>query len=378
MERPIPTATLLRTHRAHIDKIHAQVGLLLQVEAERSGGTEALMTPERLLQVVDAVLAEDGIDRARREELAEQVVCAAKDRLVFLVEMRQGRVGFEIRSLQEFMAAWALSSKSDGLVEQRLRQVAKAASFRNVVLFVASRCFTELNDLRSAFTDRLCPWMNNDPDDALARAACAGSVLALELLDEGSALNQPLYARRLMDLAVKLIDTPPSALHAQLARVGSNPDIEAVLRPAIEARMAQGTTTEQLGAWITLARLADEQKAWAKELAEAQWPATEKDQGAIAEGLFDANPERNGGAWIWSWIAAAPEHMPPLAWQHPWVDGGAKFPEFPGRPAWMQAISEIFGRGPQTRLEIKISTTILEVAISTLVPVHGGAMHEHM
>lgn len=278
MERPIPAADLLRTHRAHIDKIHAQVGLLLQVEAERSGGTDALMAPERLLQVVDAVLAEDGIDRPRREELAGQVLRAAKERLVFLVEMRRDRVGFEIRSLQEFMAAWALSSKADGIVEQRLMQVAKTASFRNVVLFVASRCFTELTDLRSAFTDRLCPWMNNDPDDRLAREALAGSVLALEMLEEGSALNQPLYARRLMDLAAKLLDTPPSKLHTRLARVGSTAELEAVLRLAIETRMSQGTTAEQLGGWVTLVGLADERKAWARKLAEARWPATGDEQ----------------------------------------------------------------------------------------------------
>lgn len=50
-----------------------------------------------------------------------------------------GSFGFEIRSLQEFMAARALTSGRDSEVEARLQQIAKAPMFRNVALFSASR-----------------------------------------------------------------------------------------------------------------------------------------------------------------------------------------------------------------------------------------------
>jgi hypothetical protein len=39
-ERPIPAAELLREYKPNIDAIHHQVGLILQVESERAGGTE--------------------------------------------------------------------------------------------------------------------------------------------------------------------------------------------------------------------------------------------------------------------------------------------------------------------------------------------------
>ncbi|HSO00682.1 MAG TPA: hypothetical protein VLS89_20460, partial [Candidatus Nanopelagicales bacterium] len=180
-------AESLRNHRPYIDRVHAHVGLLLQVESERAGGSEALMSAERLRQVIDAVLAEDEMERAQRDALARQIIWVARDRLVLLVEAQPGRFGFEVRSFQEFMAAWALSARGEAALEARITQIAGAASFRDVVLFLASKCFTELSDLREAFAERICPRLNEPPKGEALRSRLEGSVLALEILEEGSA-----------------------------------------------------------------------------------------------------------------------------------------------------------------------------------------------
>ena len=229
MERlDIPeVADLLRNYRSYIDRIHANVGLMLQVEAEHAGGAGAAMSKERLLQVIDAALAEDEIEQEKRKDLGRQIVKAASDRLVLLVEVQRGRYGFEIRSLQEFMAASALASRGEALLEERLAQIVKASSFRNVVLFLASKCFTELSDLREAFTERICPGLNEDPDDELSRVTRAGSVLALEILEDGTALTQPKYARRLTETAVGVLDLPSVELQVRFAQVVPGEAMEA-------------------------------------------------------------------------------------------------------------------------------------------------------
>ncbi len=287
MERPGDASQLLRDYRKYIDKIHTQVGLLLQIEAEHSGGTASAMTMERFRQVVDAVLAEDEIDGAERNEVARRmtgqdrsssVMKLIGQRLVLLVEETPGKVNFEVRSIQEFMAAWALSLKDEKTVERRMWRIVKAASFRNVLLFLASRAFTDLDlqGLRDALVERICPELNNDPDDPLARATLAGSMLALEILDEGSALKQTKYVKKLVQLASRIVELPPSAVHARLVRVLlREPDImrasQSITESAIMARLALPAVEDGFGAWVVLLDLAAQGETWAQQMADARW-----------------------------------------------------------------------------------------------------------
>src|SRR5437016_2890369 len=68
---------------------------------------------------------------------------AALTRLVFLVGLEAEKIGFEIRSLQEFMAAEALMDTRDELVRKRLDEIATIAHWRNVFLFAAGKAFSD-------------------------------------------------------------------------------------------------------------------------------------------------------------------------------------------------------------------------------------------
>jgi hypothetical protein len=93
LERQIPAAVILNQYRADIDEIHADTAFMLQVASEHTGTTDA----------------------------------------------RLSQTGFEIRSLQEFMAAEGLMDGSDRHVELRLRQLAPVSHWRNVFLFQPHR-----------------------------------------------------------------------------------------------------------------------------------------------------------------------------------------------------------------------------------------------
>lgn len=289
MERRGDTSRLLSDYREYIDKIHTQVGLLLQIEAEHSGGTASRMPRERFQEVIHAVLAEDGIDGAERDEIAQKLIGekgdrtaglmrVMGDRLVLLVEATPNDIGFEVRSIQEFMAAWALSLKDEKTVERRLWRIVKAASFRNVLLFLASRIFKDLDvhGLRDALVDRICLELNEGKDDLLARATLAGSTLALEILDEGSAVRQTKYLKKLVQLAVRIVELPPSPVHTRLVRVLlRDPEImraaQALVESALVARLGNMALEDRLGAWVVLLDLAAQGQSWAQRLAEAKW-----------------------------------------------------------------------------------------------------------
>jgi energy-coupling factor transporter ATP-binding protein EcfA2 len=266
-ERGTYAAPLLREYRMQIGRIHARAGLLLQVESEQAGGTDARLPRERLEEIADAVLREDEVEEEKRRSVVRRIVRAAEERLVFLVEPEPGRFGFEIRSLQEFMAAWALGEGDAEAVKARLFHVAKAPMFRAVVLFLASKFFTEGSHLRDVLADPMCRSLDEDTGDAAAREVKAGAALALEILEEGSVDKQPRYAKQLMRRACGLLDLPPCKEQARLGRIRAEGASE-VLRAEVEARLGG---ERAFGAWVAMIEAAGLGAAWADKVGRAAW-----------------------------------------------------------------------------------------------------------
>lgn len=312
VERGTYAAPLLRDHRMHVERIHARAGLLLQVESEQAGGGDARLSRERLEAIANAVLAEDEIDEETRAGLVRRITRAAEERLVFLVEPQPGRFGFEIRSLQELMAAWALAADGDAPLEARLLQVAPASMFRNVTLFLASKLFTEGSPLRAVLAERVCPALERGADGEGPRVARAGALLALEVLEEGSALKQPRHARRLMEQACELLDLPPCEEQVRLARVEMEAAAE-TLRAAVETRLGEPSAPRALGAWVTLIEAANAGARWAAEIGQRVWASLEDAQQVLAA------CQQSGallGPWLVERIEEQPEKVPPttLRW----------------------------------------------------------------
>ncbi len=237
IERNTYASPLLAEYRAHIERIHARVGLLLQVESEHDGGASARMSRDRLAEVAAEVLREDEIEDVKNgTSLVGEIISYAETRLVFLVEPEPGKFGFEIRSLQEFMAAFALTSGRDSEIESRLAYVSRAPKFRNVTLFIAGRLFSQASILRDYFADVICVEMDSDRNDPIMSVIMAGARLALETLEQGGAATQPKRARALMARAVLLIDLP---INQDLLRVVdvANDDTAQVLSEALEFRI---------------------------------------------------------------------------------------------------------------------------------------------
>jgi hypothetical protein len=262
--------TVLSDHRTDIDTIHRRVGLLLQVESERPGESEAMLSTNELRVVVDARLEERGHGPEESARLRQEIVEAASTRLVFLVGMEENRVGFEIRSLQEFMAAEALMAGNDLDVRRRLRTIAPIASWRNVILFAAGKCSVEREDLLDTIY-AICDELNEVPEDEPARATLAGSQLALDLLEDIPVRQQPHDARVLARKALRLLDLPPSNVHARLAGL-YDPLLETVYREELSRRLELADPRQRLGAWACLIRLFDADVAWARDFDRQYWP----------------------------------------------------------------------------------------------------------
>jgi len=206
-ERDIPAAHVLREHRSDIDAVHERVGLLLQVESERTGGTDAKLTTDQFSTVVHQYLVEEGHEAPELDRLKASIIQGAAERLVFLVGLELGQVGFEIRSLQEFMAAQGLMNARDEIVQLRLKLIARSVNWRNVFLFAAGRVFMERKYLRDSVVSA-CTELNDDPHDQVAQIVAAGSEIAMELLEDGPAAKHPTTSGVLTRLAFRLLTSP--------------------------------------------------------------------------------------------------------------------------------------------------------------------------
>lgn len=181
-ERGTFASATLREHSQVIDAIHMHVGMSLQARSERMDGVSALMPEEELRGILLARLqrrfsAEDAA------QVAEEILRATEQRLVFLVQARKGMYGFELRSFQEFMAAWQVVSLAEEKTTALLRALGPLDAWRNVVLFAIGHQFAHNAALADERSIGLCKALD-EADDVVARLVRPGARLALAVLDD--------------------------------------------------------------------------------------------------------------------------------------------------------------------------------------------------
>jgi hypothetical protein len=293
MERPIPAAAILRDYRPDINAIHHRVGLLLQIESEHTGQTNARLSKERFASLVEARLADQGHQGQALTQLRDRIIAAATHRLVFLVGVEADEVGFEIRSLQEFMAAEALMQGGEAKIRMRLQEIAPISNWRNVFLFAAGSCFAkEDREHLREYVLGVCAKLNESGDgkDGVTHATLAGSQLALSLLEDGPARRQPLYASMLARLALRLTELPASDYHIELANLYDSGLADLfresgtadVFHEELEERV-QHNVAARSGVWATLLRMEDNGVSWAGELVNGHWPNDSAQQRQLIE-----------------------------------------------------------------------------------------------
>jgi hypothetical protein len=268
-EKETPTSRVLRERRQDVDAIHRRVGLLLQTESERPGATESRLPMSRFIHVVRSRLSEEGYEGNELETSTDEIINAAVARLVFLVNIDES-ITFEIRSLQEFMAAEALMDGTDAVIQERLSAIAPSIHWRNVFLFAAGHCFTVRQSLRDTICS-VCDQLNEHNNDPLVGATLAGSRLACDILVEGVARLQPKYAHQLLRIAARLMSMPIVDENARLAGAHDR-TLDAIFREEAHDRLQRPNLADRLGAWTVVRLLLDKGIAWAEEFAKHNWP----------------------------------------------------------------------------------------------------------
>lgn len=182
-------SSVLAAQRPIVHELHRHAGLVLHAIDERDGGSNAAVSRDWLRMAARRLMeVEDGSDEERVREV-DELIDAVEQRLVLLVEREEGRFSYELRSFQEFMAAWALTTGTDAHVEARFKRIASFAIWRNVLLLAMGRLFFERSPQREQLSLGLCDWLHSNDADPFAENSA--KMLAFDILMDGLAAHSP-------------------------------------------------------------------------------------------------------------------------------------------------------------------------------------------
>jgi hypothetical protein len=214
MNKPTELGKFLEDYRADIEAIHEMVALELQQQAESMAEHESSLPAADLGRHAFDRLQREGNDDETALMLSQKTMKAATQRLVLLVPRGDNGVGFEIRSLQEYLAARALTRAEGPEVLRDLRALIPSAHWRNTWLFAAGRLFAERERLREQLISMLEQF---DNDNLLSWLVRAGAQLATDLLTDDLAIRSPQYRQLLADQALDRLNSLPDATSPNLA-----------------------------------------------------------------------------------------------------------------------------------------------------------------
>jgi hypothetical protein len=235
----IGVARYIAEHRQRVDRLHEEVALRLQVASEAANGAEAVMSAAELGEIVTKQLVFRGFDLEAAAKDAAVLVEAAMKRLVLLTAREDG-VGFEIRSLQELMAARALTEGTDDDVLTRLRLTARSPHWRNTWLLAVGSLLLRSERFEKHLVDLLAA-LDAEPDQLNDRYK-SGPALAADILDDNLANGRPAFARALLRHVLIAVDRPSVADVDRIARTLNAQADDAVTRNVIFARLGSAAS----------------------------------------------------------------------------------------------------------------------------------------
>lgn len=282
-----PFDKALSARRSDIDALHHRVGFILQNRAEISGGTQSDMSIDEFESLVEECLSELGLENELLKHEVEMIVGAANQRLVFLTSRTPGRLSFDVRSLQEFMAAACLTSTDSSDVMPRLTQIGHSSYWRNVIMFAVGRFFDEphLRNQRDKIR-LLCEDLNEGLQGK--SNGLIGSRLAVDVLSSGVMGDGPKYSRALGKIAINLLEFAPTNddLDSNSLAAIYKPEMDADFSHAASLWLGQVDIDRSIASWWLLNQLIDDGVDWARDYWDKYWPRDTDKQNAIVQTFF--------------------------------------------------------------------------------------------
>jgi hypothetical protein len=200
---------VLQEHGQQIQQLHERFGFELHVKSESGNHPTPTLNASELREIIWCVLCEAGYNPATQHaELLEDIFRIATTRLVLITKRANNEYGFDVRSLQELMAARYLTTGSLQSVVERLRVAAPSVHWRNPWIFAAGRYFAEPQSYQHEAVVELVETIDRDSDHRLGSILPIGPRLGLDLIDDGMTRHIPRWRDRILRHSLLVFEQP--------------------------------------------------------------------------------------------------------------------------------------------------------------------------
>lgn len=206
--KPTMVRTLLTKYEPFIHQLHERAGFLLQQRSETADHSTAVLTEPELRDIVWHIL--DGAEfqpDGHHADVLDSIIRSSTQRLVLIAPRNDG-FGFDVRSLQELMAARRISDAPLETLLDRLRLLAPSPHWRNTWLFATGKMFAEPRAHEHQAVVELVETIDQNAVERLGQHLPIGPELALDVLDDGMARAWPNWSRRLLAHGLHVLDAP--------------------------------------------------------------------------------------------------------------------------------------------------------------------------
>lgn len=210
---------ILQEHGPQIQQLHERVGFELQLLCESGAQSAATLSPAELKHFTWIVLHNAEFDPSGADaRLIEGITQAATNRLVLLTPRPGSGYGFDVRSLQELMAAKYLVGHEPNKVRALLQTAAASPHWRNTWIFAAGALFANPLDHQNELVTDVVEHLDDDTPQRLARIVPVAPRLALSLIDDGMVRALPRWRNRLIQIALRVLLEPVGSDFVLVAR----------------------------------------------------------------------------------------------------------------------------------------------------------------
>lgn len=192
----------LRKQRKHIDHLHEIAAFKLHKVAEQPASSDSTLPVRDVTKILLKRLTKAGHDEWKAKEISEEILRLSNERLVMLVHRPRSGYEFEVRSLQEYMAARAITDGPDELVLDRLERLIPSTHWRNTWLLAAGRILRDREHLVEELFRRVSEYDERDDE---RRLTLLGTSLATDLVLDDIASGFPAFARQLQRAALNAL-----------------------------------------------------------------------------------------------------------------------------------------------------------------------------
>lgn len=214
-----PEFAMLRTLRSHVNAVQEGAGLALHIAAERPESPDALLRHKDVSKILMRRLRNAGYADDEAKGMSKELLSLTSDRLVLLVSPHGTVYRFEVRSIQEYMAARALTEGEDEIVLERLRCLIPSIHWRNVWLLAAGKLLQTKEHLAPKITSMLASFDATSQESSVIMAAAG---LAGDLYLDGWASDFPVLREAMLDLAFTQLLDLNDEVEAQILRIMSD------------------------------------------------------------------------------------------------------------------------------------------------------------